>query len=214
MQKLLSQENQKPSTGHSNFGFEGYPKMSYSDLKGKVFIVTGASSGMGKAISLLLAKQGAKIGLLDLRKPDHVLEEIEKAGAEALSVECNVQDADAVDKAVQRVALHFGRLDGAANMAGYLYNSATKGVPVADLKDKDWDNMISTNLNGVKNSIRAELNHMKSTGSIVNAGSISGQQGSPNHASYSVSKWGVIGLSKVVAQEVRERGIRVNAVAP
>lgn len=188
----------------------------YSDLKGKVFIITGAGSGMGRATALLLAKQGSHVGLLDLRKPDHVLAEVERLGGQGISIECNVQKADAVDAAVKAVVDRFGRLDGAANMAGYVGNQGFfgKGYALDVIKDDDWSDMLATNLDGVKNSIRAELNHMKGHGSIVNAASIAGQYGPEFNAPYSVAKWGVIGMTKVLAREVGIRGIRANAVAP
>ena len=173
----------------------------YSDLKGKVFIITGAGSGMGRTTALMLAQQGAYVGLLDLRKPDTILAEVEKLGGQGISIECNVQKADIVDAAVKAVADRFGRVDGAANMADVL-------------KDNDWDDMLATNLNGVKNSVRAELNHMKGHGSIVNAASIAGQYGPEFNAPYSVAKWGAIGLTKCLAWEVGTRGIRANALAP
>jgi NAD(P)-dependent dehydrogenase (short-subunit alcohol dehydrogenase family) len=188
----------------------------YSDLKGKVFVVTGAASGMGRTTSLLLAQQGAHVGLLDLRKPDAVLAEVEKLGGQGVALECNVQKADVVDAAVKTVVDKFGRLDGAANMAGSVGNQGFKGKGYGFdvLKDKDWDDMLATNLNGVKNCVRAEINNMKGPGSIVNAASIAGQYGPEYNGPYSVSKWGVISLTKVLAREVGVRGIRVNAVAP
>ncbi|KAK5448173.1 hypothetical protein LTS15_009198 [Exophiala xenobiotica] len=188
----------------------------YSDLIGKVFIITGAGSGMGRTTALMLAKQGAYVGLLDLRKPDSVLAEVEALGGQGLSFECNVQHADVVDAAVKAVADKFGRLDGAANMAGYVGNQGFfgKGYGLSVLKDNDWDDMLATNLNGVKNSIRAELNNMKGHGSIVNAASIAGQYGPEYNSPYAVAKWGVIGLTKCLAREVGPRGVRANAVAP
>ncbi|OAL39937.1 hypothetical protein AYO20_00850 [Fonsecaea nubica] len=188
----------------------------YSDLKGKVFVITGAASGMGRTTALMLAQQGAHVGLLDLRKPDAVLAEVEKLGGKGISIECNVQKADIVDAAVKEVAERFGRLDGAANMAGYVGHQGFfgKGYALDVLKDNDWDDMLATNLNGVKNCVRAELNNMKGHGSIVNAASIAGQYGPEFNAPYSVAKWGVIGLTKCLAREVGTRGIRANALAP
>ncbi|KIW84466.1 hypothetical protein Z517_03716 [Fonsecaea pedrosoi CBS 271.37] len=190
--------------------------MSYSDLKGKTFIVTGAASGMGRTTCLALAKQGANVGLLDLRKPDNVLSEIEKLGGEAISLACNVQDRYAVDEAVKAVVDRFGGLHGAANMAGYVGNQGFHGKDNAldIMDDAYWDNMLTTNLNGVKNCLRAQFNHIKEGGSIVNAASIAGQMGVAYNSCYAASKWGVIGLSKSAAQEGGARGIRVNAVAP
>lgn len=190
--------------------------MSYADLKGKTFLVTGAASGMGRVLSLMLAKQGANIGLVDIRKAEDVLNEIRDAGGKGVAVACDVTDGDAVEKAVQTVAETFGGLDGAANMAGWVGDQGMtgKGYMVDRLEDAGWDKMLAINLNGVKNCLRAEIQHMKGPGSIVNAASIAGQLSEPGNAPYTVSKWGVIGLTKVAAKEVGARRIRVNAVAP
>jgi 3-oxoacyl-[acyl-carrier protein] reductase len=190
--------------------------MSYPELKGKTFIVTGGASGMGRTTALELAKQGSNVGLLDLSKPDNVLAEIEKIGGKAISIACNVQDSRAVGDAIKAVADHFGALHGAANMAGYVGNQGLAGraYSIDVITDADWDGMMATNINGVKNCIQAEFNHMKQGGSIVNASSISGQTGTPFNSPYSASKWAVIGLSKSAAQEGGAKGIRVNAIAP
>lgn len=158
------------------------------------------------------------MGLLDLRKPDAVATEVESlvGPGKAIALACNVQDAKAVNEAVKAVADHFGRLDGAANMAGYVGNQGFYGTGYAldIMNDADWDDMLATNLNGVKNSLRAEFNHMKNGGSIVNAASIAGQMGIAYNSPYASSKWAVIGLTKSAAQEGGSKGIRVNAVAP
>jgi NAD(P)-dependent dehydrogenase (short-subunit alcohol dehydrogenase family) len=189
---------------------------TYSDLKGKTFVITGAASGMGRTTCLALAQQGANVGLLDLRKPDDTLKEVEDLGAQGISLACNVQDRKAVHEAVKAVSDKFGGIDGAANMAGYVGNQGLygKGYALDVIEDEDWDGMLATNLNGVKNCIRAELNFIKDGGSIINAASIAGQYGPAYNAPYSVSKWGVISLTKVAAQEAGKRNVRVNAVAP
>ena len=97
--------------------------------------------------------------------------------------------------------------------------AATRKTPVgrfglASLEDDDWDMIMKTNLDGVKNCLRAELQHIKGPGSIINAASTAGQYGAPNCSPYVVSKWGVIGLTKSVAKEVGKQGIRINSVAP
>jgi NAD(P)-dependent dehydrogenase (short-subunit alcohol dehydrogenase family) len=94
--------------------------MSYQDLEGKTFIVTGASSGMGRATALLLAQQGANVGLLDLRSPMEVADEIYKLGGRCLPLECNVQVAAAVDAAVEKVVSEYGGLHGMSFPCGFL----------------------------------------------------------------------------------------------
>jgi NAD(P)-dependent dehydrogenase (short-subunit alcohol dehydrogenase family) len=191
--------------------------MSYSDLKGKTFVITGAASGMGRLIADLLAEQGANVGLLDLHKPTKAAEEVEQlGGGKALAVACNVQNAQEVDAAVAAVRERFGEIHGAANMAGILGNQGLKGKGFAldVVKDNDWDSIVNTNLDGVKNCLRAEMNNMKTGGSIVNAASVAGQKAFAYMGPYCVSKFGVIGLTKVAAQEFGTRGIRINAVAP
>jgi 3-oxoacyl-[acyl-carrier protein] reductase len=194
------------------------PTASYPEINGRVFAVTGAASGMGRTLCLQLAAQGAHVALLDLRKPDAVAEELAQVPGhgETLSQACNVQDAAAVTAAHEAIIAKWGRLDGAANLAGYGGNQklGEDGYAMHHLKDSDWDFMLSTNLTGVKNCLRAQLQTMKGSGSIINAASIAGQQGFAYSSPYNASKWAVIGLTKSVAQESASRGIRVNAVAP
>ncbi|OQU95817.1 hypothetical protein CLAIMM_01984 [Cladophialophora immunda] len=190
--------------------------MSYSDLKGKTFIITGANSGQGRATALLLASQGANLGLLDIVKPDNVVTEVENLKAKALAFKVDVTVYSQVEEAVKATADHFGGIDGAANLAGTIGTQGWKGTGYSldVIEDPDWDFMLGVNLNGVKNSIKAEFRHIKDNGSIVNASSIAGQIGSATNAPYGAAKWGVIGLSKSAAQQGGPRGIRVNAVAP
>ncbi|KIW45476.1 uncharacterized protein PV06_03867 [Exophiala oligosperma] len=190
--------------------------MSYSDLKERAFIVTGAASGMGRKTAQLLAKQGANLALLDLRKPDDTLVEIESLGVRGLAFSCDVRDAAGVECAITKAKDHFGALHGAANMAGIVGSQGLKGKGHAldILPDEDWDFIMNVNLDGVKNCLRAELNVLEDGSSIVNAGSIAGQQAWPFLGPYCVSKAGVLSLSKIAAQEAGSRGIRVNAVAP
>jgi len=190
--------------------------MSYSDLKGKTYIITGAASGQGRTTAIFLARQGANVGLLDLRKPDDVLEEITRIGGKGLAFAVDVSQYEPLEAAVKEVSDTFGGIHGAANMAGTIGTQgfAGKGYALEKIEDKDWDWMMAVNLTGVKNSIKAELKYIKDNGSIVNAASIAGQRGTPWNAPYGTAKWGVISLSKCAAQEAGHRGVRVNAVAP
>ncbi|KAH8802546.1 3-oxoacyl-reductase [Xylogone sp. PMI_703] len=190
--------------------------MSYSDLKGKTFVITGAASGQGRTTALFLGRQGANLGLLDLQKPDEVVEELTRLGAKALGFAVDVANSEAVEAAIKEISDHFGGIDGAANMAGTIGSQGFrgKGYALDVIEDKDWDWMMGVNLTGVKNSLKAELKYIKDGGSIVNAASIAGQRGTPWNAPYGTAKWGVISLTKCAAQEVGHRNVRVNAVAP
>ncbi|KAJ6010386.1 short-chain dehydrogenase/reductase SDR [Penicillium sp. IBT 35674x] len=190
--------------------------MSYSDLKGKTFVITGAAAGQGRATALLLARQGANLGLLDLRFPQEVLDEVSRLGAGALGFQVDVSDSATVEAAVKATAEKFSGIDGAANLAGWIGTQgwSGKGYALDTITDEDWDAMMNVNLTGIKNSLKAELRHIKDGGSIVNVASIAGQRGTPWNAPYGTAKWGVISLSKCAAQEAGTRNIRVNAVAP
>ncbi|KAJ2890902.1 short-chain dehydrogenase/reductase SDR [Zalerion maritima] len=190
--------------------------MSYSDLEGKTFVITGAASGQGRATALLLARQGAKLGLLDLRQPVDIVDEVGRLGGKALGFAVDVADSQAVEDAVKATSEAFGGIDGAVNMAGVLGTQGFtgKGYSLDVVEDKHWDWLMSTNLTGTKNSLKAELRHINDGGSIVNAASIAGQRGTPWNAAYGTSKWGVISLTKCAAQEAGHRQVRVNAVAP
>jgi 3-oxoacyl-[acyl-carrier protein] reductase len=190
--------------------------MSYSDLKGKTFVITGAAAGQGRATALLLARQGANLGLLDLRFPQEVLDEVSRLGVGALGFQVDVSDSAAVEAAVKATAEKFHGIDGAANLAGWIGTQgwSGKGYALDTITDEDWDAMMNVNLTGIKNSLKAELRHIKDGGSIVNVASIAGQRGTPWNAPYGTAKWGVISLTKCAAQEAGSRNIRVNAVAP
>ncbi|KAJ6005167.1 hypothetical protein N7451_003111 [Penicillium sp. IBT 35674x] len=191
---------------------------TYPDLQGKAVVVTGASSGIERELAIQLAQQGANVGLLDIVKPDEVADEIQKLTnqARAISLAVDVTKADQVDAAIQQVLSTFGRLDGAANVAGIVGDRQVSNTShgLETLKDADWDKIIRANLDGVKNCLRAEFRAMKDPVAILNAGSISGQMANPFATAYSVSKWGLIGLTKGAAGEVGSRGIRLNCVAP
>ncbi|KAJ5131997.1 hypothetical protein N7448_006155 [Penicillium atrosanguineum] len=177
--------------------------MSYADLKNKVFFVTGAASGQGRATSILLARQGAKLGLLDLNDPQEVVNEIKKVGGEAIGFKVDVTNSAGIEAAVKATKEHYGKIDGAANLAGWIGTQGFtgKGYALDAIKDEEWDKMMAINLNGIRNSLSSELRHIADSGSIVNVASIAGQRGSPWNAPYGAAKWGVISLTKSAAQE-------------
>jgi NAD(P)-dependent dehydrogenase (short-subunit alcohol dehydrogenase family) len=177
-----------------------------------VIAITGAASGIGLTVANLAAQHGAKLALADLNSDElaKVVESLRLAGTDAIGTVVNVASSQDVDKWVGSIIEHFGRLDGAANMAGV----EGKMSNTSALSDENWNSVISVNLTGLMYCIRAQVRVMKDKGSIVNAASIAGLRGGSGMSAYSASKHGVIGLTKSVAKEEGVRGIRVNAVAP
>ncbi|HET7521990.1 MAG TPA: 3-oxoacyl-[acyl-carrier-protein] reductase [Bacillales bacterium] len=183
-------------------------------LTGKTALVTGASRGIGRAIALDLAQQGANVAVNyagSRDKAEQVVADIEKLGSKAFAVQASVADADAVRSMVKQVTGEFGSLDILVNNAGI-----TRDTLLMRLKEKDWDDVINTNLKGVFHCTKAVTRQMmkQRSGRIINIASVSGVMGNAGQASYSASKAGVIGLTKTSARELAARNITVNAVAP
>lgn len=184
------------------------------DITGKIAIVTGAGQGIGKAISLRLANAGADVAILDLnlQSAETVAKEIETMGRHAIPIQVNVSKSENVNAAVRRTLTEFGRIDILVNNAGI----AGRTLPLTDLDESDWDEVIAVNLSGVFLCCKAVIGTMiaQNYGRIVNIASIAGKEGNPTMIPYSVSKAGVICLTKALAKEVTEYNIRVNAVSP
>lgn len=183
-------------------------------LDGKVALVTGASRGIGRAIALRLASEGAKVAINyagNQQAAEKVKHEIENAGGEALLVKANVADAQAVEAMVASVVEAFGTIDILVNNAGI-----TRDGLLMRMKDEDFDAVIDTNLKGVFYCTKAvaKLMMKKRTGRIVNMSSVVGLIGNAGQTNYAAAKAGVLGFSKSAAKELAARGITVNMVAP
>jgi 3-oxoacyl-[acyl-carrier protein] reductase len=182
-------------------------------LENKIAIVTGAGSGIGRAIALGLAHEGAAIVVADITadKAASVASEIESAGRQAISIGADVSQTTQVDAMVEETVQRFGRLDIIVNNAGRL----ARGF-VSEMTDEQWDSVIAVNLRGTFLCSRAALRHMipQRSGRIVNTASGRGIHGSPGGAVYGVSKAGIINLTHALGQEVARYGITVNAIAP
>lgn len=182
-------------------------------LEGKTALVTGSGQGIGKAIALKLASEGADIALCDIVEETvkSAASQIEAMGRKAFCCKCDVSDASNVDKTVNKILDNAGKIDILVNNAGL-----TRDTLLVRMKDKDWDTVISVNLKGVFNFMRAVSRSMmkQRSGKIVNIASIIGIVGNAGQANYAASKAGVIALTKTGARELALRGINVNAIAP
>ena len=183
-------------------------------LKGKTAVVTGGSRGIGKAICLKFAENGADIAFLyagNTAKAEETVKELEGLGVKAKAYQCNVADADAVAAVVKEIVKDFGGIQILVNNAGI-----TKDKLVPMMKAADFDAVIDTNLKGTFHTMRLVARPMlrQRSGRIINISSVVGIFGNAGQANYAASKAGVIGLTKSAAKELASRGITVNAVAP
>jgi len=184
------------------------------NLEGKVALVTGASRGIGREIALELAREGCNVAVNysgSEAKANEVVDEIKGLGREAIAVQCNVSDSDAVQAMVKETIGQFGSVDILVNNAGI-----TKDNLLMRMKEAEWDDVININLKGVFLCTKAVTRQMmkQRSGRIINISSIVGVSGNPGQANYVAAKSGVIGLTKTTAKELAPRGITVNAIAP
>lgn len=182
-------------------------------VQDKIALVTGASRGIGRSISLALAAQGAKIVAvdIDLQATEAFVEELKAQGTEALAVQGNVTVSEDVDAMMKAAVDTFGRVDILVNNAGI-----TRDALLLRMKDEDWDAVLSVNLKGAFLCSRAAAKIMSKQryGRIVNIASVVGQMGNAGQANYCASKAGLMGLTRSNARELARRNVTVNAVAP
>lgn len=183
-------------------------------LEGKIALITGASRGIGKAIAIAFAQQGASIAFTDMRR-DEIMEatelEIQALGVKAIGYASDASSFEDSERVVDEIAKEFGRVDILVNNAGI-----TRDNLLMRMTEADWDLVIKVNLKSVFNLTKAVQKYMlkQRNGSIINMSSVVGVSGNGGQSNYSASKAGLIGFTKSIAQELGSRNIRCNAIAP
>jgi NAD(P)-dependent dehydrogenase (short-subunit alcohol dehydrogenase family) len=183
-------------------------------LKGKVALITGGDSGIGRAVAVLYAREGADVAIVYLTEEQSDAEETKRAiegeGHKALLIPGDVSQAAFCRQAVEQTVSEFGKLDILVNNAAFQQHQ--KGLE--DISEEQWDRTFRTNIYGYFHMVKAALPHLKAGGAIVNTGSITGLEGSKQLIDYSATKGAINAFTKALAQSLIEKKIRVNCVAP
>jgi NAD(P)-dependent dehydrogenase (short-subunit alcohol dehydrogenase family) len=183
-------------------------------LEGKAALITGGDSGIGRAVAVLYAREGADVSVVYLPEEQEDAEETQRAveaeGRRALLIPGDVKYADFCREAVERTVEEFGKLDVLVNNAAFQQHQKQ----LEDISEEQWDRTFRTNIYGYFYMAKAALAHLKKGDSIVNCGSITGLEGSKELLDYSATKGAIHAFTKSLAQNLVERGIRVNCVAP
>ena len=180
-------------------------------LEGKVALITGASRGIGKAIALKFASEGADIAFTDIKISDDTVKELEAFGVKVRAYASNAADFAQTHETVEQIMADFGRIDILVNNAGI-----TRDGLMLRMDEAQWDAVINVNLKSAYNYIHActPIMARQRGGSIINMSSVVGVSGNAGQCNYSASKAGLIGLAKSIAKEMGPRGIRANCIAP
>lgn len=180
-------------------------------LAGQVALITGASRGIGKAIALKFAEEGANIAFTDIKVDNATVAEIEAQGVKVKAYQSNAADFAATHEVVQEILADFGRIDILVNNAGI-----TRDGLMLRMEESQWDAVLTVNLKSAYNYIHAVTPIMsrQRKGSIISMSSVVGEHGNAGQCNYSASKAGLIGLTKSIAKEMGPRGIRANCIAP
>ena len=196
-------------TPHLDAGYEDI----VTRLAGKVALVTGGGTGIGKAIALACAREGAKVAVAGRRKEklQETVRELEKQGGDGLAIACDVSNSKDAERAVHEAAKNFGRLNVLVNNAGVLHVATIEGT-----SEEEWDRLMTINLKGPFLMCRAALPEFRKAGggTIVNVGSVLGLIGMKDRAAYCASKGGVTLLTKAMALDHAHEGVRVNCICP
>ncbi|MDZ7967416.1 MAG: SDR family oxidoreductase [Nostoc sp. DedSLP03] len=184
-------------------------------LYGKVALVTGASSGIGRATAIAFASAGAKVVVASRRlvESEETVRLIKEIGGEAIFVKTDVSNAAEVEALVDKTVKTYGRLDCACNNAGI---GGNPGLITDDMSEEDWDRLVNVNLKGTWLCLKYEIRAMlkQNSGAIVNVASAAGVVGIAGIANYSATKGGVIALTRALAMDYAKEGIRINVVSP